>query len=34
MVILAIVGFIFVEWFLFDGVFWLQMGTTRSTLGI
>lgn len=34
MVILAIVGFVFVEWFLFDSVFWLQIGTTRSTLGI
>jgi len=32
MVILAILGFIFVEWFLFDSVYWLQMGEARSIL--
>ena len=26
MALLAIVGFIFLQWFLFDAVFWLQMG--------
>jgi len=34
MVLLAIAGFIFVEWFLFDGVFWLQMNAERSGLWI
>lgn len=34
MVLLAIAGFIFVEWFLFDGVFWLQMNSERSGLWI
>jgi len=26
MALLAIVGFIFLQWFLFDAVFWIQMG--------
>jgi len=34
MMLLAISGFIFVEWFLFDGVFWLQMNAERSGLWI
>ncbi len=34
MVLLAILGFIFVEWLLFNGVFWFQVGTVRSPLGI
>ncbi len=29
MVLLAIAGFILVEWLLFDGVFWLQVGPDR-----
>ena len=32
MMLLAIAGFIFVEWFLFDGVFWLQMDAGRFML--
>ena len=32
MMLLAIVGFIFVEWFLFNGIFWLQMNASRSAL--
>jgi len=32
MVLLAILGFIIVEWLLFDGVFWLQVGPQRSSL--
>ncbi len=34
MILLVLLGFIFVEWFLFDGVFWLQMNTGRSGFGI
>jgi len=34
MILLVLPGFIFVEWFLFDGVFWLQMNTGRSGFGI
>ncbi len=34
MMLLAILGFIFVEWLLFNGVFWFQVGTLRSPLGI
>ncbi len=29
MALLAIAGFIFLQWFLFDAVFWLQMGPTH-----
>ena len=32
MVLLAILGFIIVEWLLFDGVFWLQAGPRRFSL--
>ncbi|WP_456378638.1 phage holin family protein [Thiolapillus sp.] len=34
MVLLAIAGFILVEWFLFNGVFWLHMNAGRSILQI
>ena len=34
LVLLAITGFIFVEWFMFDGVFWLQMNTSRTGMGM
>ncbi len=34
MALLAIVGFIFLQWFLFDAVFWMQMGPGHPRFGI
>jgi len=34
MALLAIVGFIFLQWFLFDAVFWMQMGPRHPHFGI
>jgi len=33
MALLAIVGFIFLQWFMFDAVFWMQMGPGHPRLG-
>ncbi len=33
MALLAIAGFIFLQWFLFDAVFWMQMGPRHPRLG-
>ncbi len=33
MALLAIAGFIFLQWFLFDAVFWMQMGPGHPRLG-
>lgn len=34
MALLAIAGFIFLQWFLFDAVFWMQMGPGHPQFGI
>jgi len=34
MALLAIAGFIFLQWFLFDTVFWLQMGPVHPRFGV
>jgi len=33
MALLAIVGFIFLQWFMFDAVFWMQMGPSHPQFG-
>ncbi|PCJ87434.1 MAG: hypothetical protein COA54_06015 [Thiotrichaceae bacterium] len=33
MALLAIAGFIYVQWFLFDAVFWVQMGPAHPLFG-
>jgi len=34
LVLLAVTGFVFVEWFMFDGVFWLHMNTSHTGMGL
>jgi len=34
MALLAIAGFVFIQWFLFDAVFWMQMGPAHPHFGI
>ena len=34
MALLAIIGFIFIQWFLFDGVFWMHMESGHSQISI
>ena len=34
MALLAIAGFVFLQWFLFDAVFWLQMGSVHPHFGM
>jgi len=34
MALLAIAGFVFLQWFLFDTVFWLQMGPVHPRFGM
>jgi len=33
MAMLAIAGFVFVQWFMFDAVFWMHMGPTHPNFG-
>jgi len=34
MALLDMAGFIFLQWFLFDAVFWLQMGSSHPRFGL